>query len=162
MKAYIAADHTGFGLKQELISFLQALGYDVEDCGAFVENGADDYPDFIGEAAKKLSADIILGKNDSRAIVIGASGQGEAMVANREKGVRCALYYGEAAVMQTDASGKVFDMIASTRAHNDANALSLAARFLTVHEAKAAVEKFIRTPISNEERHIRRIKKIDD
>ncbi len=98
---------------------------------------------------------------DSRGVVIGASGQGEAIVANRFKGVRCALYYGSAG-SQTDAGGKTLDMIASTREHNDANCLSLGARFLDVEEGRRVLERWLETPFSGQERHARRIKQIDD
>ena len=93
--------------------------------------------------------------------VFGGSGQGEAMVANRFKGVRCALYYGAPSREQTDMVGKQLDMLASTREHNDANALSLGARFLTNDEAKDALKKWLARPFSGEERHKRRIEKID-
>src|SRR3989344_6650134 len=96
MKVYFAADHAGFEIKNALVEYARGLGYEVEDCGAFVNDPADDYPGIIASAARKLSADVAAGK-DSRAVVAGASGQGEAMVANRFKGVRCALYYGQAA-----------------------------------------------------------------
>lgn len=162
MKVIFAADHAGFTLKQALILFIQKLGYTVEDCGAFSLDTSDDYPDFITVAAKKLSNDVAAGKIDSRAIVIGASGQGEAMAANRFKGVRAALYYGKAAHEQTDMSGKNLDIVSSARFHNDVNALSLGARFLSEEEAKSAVKEFLETPFSGEERHLRRIKKIDD
>ena len=99
---------------------------------------------------------------DSRAIVIGASGQGEAIVANRFKGVRCALYYGPASRTQIDMGGKELDIILSAREHNNANALSLGARFITVDEAKQIVEKWLETGFSGEERHARRIQKIDE
>jgi ribose 5-phosphate isomerase B len=160
MKVYFAADHAGFELKGQLLSFVQSLGHEIEDCGAHEMNPSDDYPGFIAVAARKLSEDARAGR-DNRAIVIGASGQGEAVVANRFKGVRCALYYG-AAGEQTDASGKLLDIIASTREHNDANALSLGARFLSEEEAKRVVERWLATAFSDEERHLRRIKQIDD
>ena len=105
MKVYFAADHAGLDLKNQLMTYVQNdLKCEVEDCGAFVMDQNDDYPGFIAEAAQKLSNDAHWGK-DSRAIVLGASGQGETMVANRFKRVRCALYYG-ATGEQVDASGK--------------------------------------------------------
>lgn len=162
MKIYFAADHAGFEIKNQLLVFVRdELGHEVEDCGAFVNDSADDYPAIIASAAKKLSADAEARK-DSKAIVAGASGQGEAIVANRFKGVRCALYYGQAARQQTDMSGKALDMLSSTRQHNDANALSLGLRFLSLEEAKDAVARFLSTQFSGEERHARRIKQIDD
>ena len=120
----------------------------------------DDYPPIIVAAAQKLSEDALAGK-DSRAIVAGASGQGEAMVANRFKGVRCALYYGNPGVEQVDAAGKKLDILSSTREHNDANALSLGLRFLTLEQAKDAVKAWLAAPFPGEERHLRRIRAID-
>lgn len=161
MKIYFAADHAGFELKNELISFVQTeLKLDAEDCGAFVNDPADDYPEIIAQAARKLSVDVSNGE-DSRAVVIGASGQGEAIVANRFKGVRCALYYGKPNQEQTDMSGKQLSMLASTREHNNANALSLGARFLTKDEAQAALREWFSVAFPQEERHARRIRAID-
>lgn len=161
MKVYFASDHAGFETKNKLLAFVRdELGCDVEDCGALQLDANDDYPAIIANAAGKLSADALAGK-DSRAIVGGASGQGEAIVANRFKGVRCALYYGKAEKDQTDLSGKSLDMIRSTREHNNANALSLGFRFLSLQEGKEAVREFLSTPFSSEERHARRIGQID-
>ncbi len=157
---YFAADHAGFPLKQALIPAVQAAGYDVEDCGATELDMGDDYPEIIARAARKLSEDA-KGGLDSRAIVIGASGQGEAMVANRFRGVRCALYYSAAAKAQTDVSGKQLDMLSSTREHNNANALSLGARFLDTEEASRTVLEWLKKPFSGEERHARRVQGID-
>ena len=91
----------------------------------------------------------------------GGSGQGEAIVANRFKGVRCALYYGDPGNAQVDASGKHLDILASTREHNDANALSLGLRFLTFDQAKDAVARWLAAPFPGEPRHARRIAQID-
>lgn len=160
MKIYIATDHAGFGLKQQLVAFLREdLQADVHDCGAYALSEEDDYPDFIAEATRKLSIDTQSGI-ESRAIVLGGSGQGEAMVANRYAGVRCALYYGDRGTQQ-DVSGNIIDIIASARIHNDANALSLGARFISLEEAKSAVKRFLETPFSGDERHLRRIAKIE-
>ena len=162
MKIYFAADHAGFELKNALLAYVRTeLKHEVEDCGAFTLDADDDYPVFISSAARKLSADALLGY-DSRAVVIGASGQGEAIVANRFKGVRCVLYYGEATRQQTDMSGRKLDMLGSARMHNNANAISLGARFLSVDEAKAALARWLSADFSGEERHARRIKMIDE
>lgn len=161
MQVYIASDHAAFELKSKLLVFIRdELKLEVEDCGAVIYNPDDDYPAIIASAARKLSADVQQGYN-SRAIVAGGSGQGEAMVANRFKGVRCALYYGEAGE-QTDAKGKKLDMIASTREHNNANALSLGARFISEEQAKEAVRRFLSLPFMREDRHQRRIAQIDE
>lgn len=162
MKVYFASDHGGFEIKNQLFAYVRDdLKHEVEDCGAFVFDASDDYPAIIAEAARKLSADSLAGK-DSRAIVAGGSGQGEAIVANRFKGVRCALYYGKAQREQTDASGKILDMLASSRDHNNANALSLGLRFLTYEEARDAVTEWLAASFGGDERHARRIKQIDE
>src|SRR3989344_5433252 len=160
MKVYFASDHAGFETKNALVEYVRSLGYEVEDCGAHTLDKDDDYPGIIASAAQKLSSDAPAGK-DSRAIVAGASGQGEAMVANRFKGVRCALYYGDPGVEQVDVVGKKLDILSSTREHNDANALSLGLRFLTLEQAKDAVKKWLALAFSGEERHLRRIRAVD-
>lgn len=160
MKVYFAADHAGFGLKQTLLAKVQEAGFDVEDCGAKSLDNNDDYPGIIAAAARRLSEDAQAGR-DSRAILIGASGQGEAMVANRFTGVRCALYYGEISKTQVDMGGKTLDVLSSTREHNDANALSLGARFVDEDIADKVV-RWLREPFSGEERHARRIRQIDE
>lgn len=154
-KIFIAADHAGYALKEALKPFLSGLGHEVEDCGAFSLDPNDDYPDFMLPCARKVAA-----TPGSFGITIGASGQGEAMAPNRVPGVRAAVYYGAPASTQTDAGGAVLSMIESVRAHNDANVLSLGARFLTEDEAKEAVRVFLATPFSGEERHMRRIEKL--
>jgi ribose 5-phosphate isomerase B len=162
MKVYFAADHGAFELKNQLLNFVRGeLGLEVEDCGAHEPDPADDYPAIIASAARKLGADALAGL-DSKAIIGGGSGQGEAIVANRFKGVRCAVYYGPPPREQTDMSGKSLDMLSSTREHNEANALSLGARFLTIEEAKEAVRSWLLRPFPGEERHARRIKQIDE
>ena len=161
MRIYFAADHAGFELKNQLLSYVRTLGHEPEDCGAHTFDVTDDYPPLIALAARKLSLDVGSGV-ESRAVVIGASGQGEAMVANRFKGVRSALYYGAPSKKQTDAAGKELDMLESSRRHNNANALSLGARFLSEHEAQETVRKWLETPFSNEERHARRVRQIDE
>ena len=162
MKVYFATDHGGFELKNNLLAYVRdELGHEVEDCGAFTFDKTDDYPVFIMAAAKKLSDDVSVGNTENRAIIAGGSGLGEAMAANRFKGVRAAVYYGEAPRKQTDADGKEIDIITSTRDHNDANCLSLGGRFLTEDECKAAVKKFLALPFSQDPRHVRRLKMLD-
>lgn len=159
---YFASDHAGFETKNKLLEYVRdQLGYEVEDCGAFVNDPQDDYPGIIATAIRKLSEDVAAGK-DSRAIVAGASGQGEAIVANRFKGVRCALYYGDPGNGQIDASGKPLDILTGSREHNNANALSLGLRFLTFDQAKDAVTQWLAAPFLGDERHVRRITRIDD
>lgn len=156
MRIYFAADHGGFALKRVLIPFVESLGHEVVDVGAHELDMADDYPVFVMDAARKVAAD-----PGSRGIVLGGSGQGEAFAANRIKGVRAVVYYGEPAQKQVDADGKELDMLSSTRNHNDANILSLAGRFLSEDEAKAAVEKWLGIPFSGSERHERRHEMLD-
>lgn len=159
MKLYIASDHTGFALKGELASYVRMLGYEVEDMGAHELVPDDDYPDLITPVAERVAV-----TPDTLGIVIGGSGQGEAMAANRVKGVRCALFYGPAkAVGAIDAEGApsldAYDIVRLTREHNNANVLSLAARFVDLETAKEAVRIFIETPFTAQERHLRRIGK---
>jgi ribose 5-phosphate isomerase B len=156
MKIFLASDHAGFELKESLTIFLRERGMDVEDCGPMTLDPNDDYPDYILPMAAKVAQN-----KGSFGIGIGASGQGEAIVANRIKGVRAVVYYGPARHSQVDLSGKTLDVLASTREHNDANILSIGARFMTVEEAEDVVARWLATPFSNNERHVRRIKKID-
>ena len=144
MKVYLATDHAGFELKEKLKIFLSELGYEAQDFGSFEYNPNDDYPDFISKAAKAVSED----PENSKAIILGGSGQGEAMVTNRFKGVRATVFYGGPK-----------DIIKLSREHNDANILSLGARFISEEEAKDAVKLWLETPFSGDERHARRIMK---
>lgn len=152
MHIVFASDHAGFELKQELVPFVRALGYEVEDFGAHTYDAEDDYPDIIRCAAESVSKD----PDNTRAVLLGGSGQGEAIVANRLPHVRAVVYYGES----RGALYNNLDEIALSREHNDANALSLGARFLTKEEAKEAVKRWLSTPFPGAERHVRRIRKI--
>lgn len=149
MKIFIGSDHAGFELKGELIPFLKELGYDVVDKGDFKPEPGDDYPIFIAAVAKEVSEKEVIGE-ESKGIVIGGSGEGEAIVANRFSGVRAAEYYGG------DLS-----IVRLSREHNDANILSLGARFLSEEEAKKAVKLWLETAFSKDPRHIRRIEEIE-
>ena len=143
---YFATDHAGFELKNILIGFVgDELGYEVVDCGPSVYDAGDDYPDFIRIAADKIS-----NSPKDKAIILGGSGQGEAMVANRFPNVRATVYYGGAP-----------EILTLSTAHNDANILSLGARFFTDEEAKQSVRTWLEGSFSDEERHVRRIKKIE-
>ncbi|HXS14534.1 MAG TPA: RpiB/LacA/LacB family sugar-phosphate isomerase, partial [Candidatus Saccharimonadales bacterium] len=160
MKIYLATDHAGFTLKEKVYAFLIEKGYTVEDCGAYEEDSADDFPDFISAAAKKVS-----GNQEDRAIIFGGSGQGEAMVANKFPGVRAAVFYSpilpkEAVDIAGNKSHDPFEMVRLTREHNDANVLSLAVRFVSEEDAKKAIEVFLGTSFSHAERHKRRIEKM--
>ena len=158
MKIYFATDHAGLEEKNALLAFVRdELGYEVHDCGAYTYNKDDDYPDFIHCAARAVSED----PEHRKAVILGGSGQGEAMVANRHPGVRAAVYYGEPTHEQIDADGVSMDMITSTREHNDANVLSFGARFLTIDEMKQALKRWLECSFSGAPRHMRRIQKID-
>ncbi len=157
MKIFLGADHAGFELKEGLKKYLrEELGYEVSDEGAFTFDPNDDYPDFVRIVAKRVAGD----PTGSRGIIFGGSGQGEAIVANRYANVRAIVYYG---LPRAESNGENnLDVIKLSREHNDANVLSLGARFLTVDEAKKAVKLWLETKPSADERHLRRIKKIDN
>jgi ribose 5-phosphate isomerase B len=144
LKIFLGTDHAGFELKEEIKKYLLKNGYQVIDKGAYSFDRNDDYPDFIKPVAKEVAKD-----KSSKGIIFGASGQGEAIAANRFKGIRAALYYGSNT-----------QIIKFSRTHNDANILSLGARFVSKKEAINAVKLWLNTNFSNEERHIRRIKKL--
>ena len=144
-KIVLATDHAGLKLKEEIKKHLMESGMEVEDMGAYSLDPKDDYPDFIIPAAKKVAND------QSKGIIFGASGQGEAIVANKVKGIRAALYY-----------GKDIKIVRLSRTHNNTNILSLGAKFLTKEEAIKAVNIWLETDFSSEPRHLRRIKKISD
>jgi ribose 5-phosphate isomerase B len=145
MKIYIGTDHAGFKLKEVLKKYLLDLEYEVVDFGTNSEESCD-YPDFIFPVAEAVSED-----SDSRGIILGGSGQGEAMTANRVKGVRATVYYGY------DKS-----IIELSRSHNNANVLSLGARFVDEEEAKEVVKEWLQLKFPEEERHVKRIKKMDE
>lgn len=149
-KVYVAADHAGFVLKEKMIPVLREKGLEVEDCGARELNEHDNYPEIIACAASRVSADTE--KNIvSYGIVFGKTGQGEAMVANRFKGVRAAEYYG--------GDERVLTL---SRQHNDANILSLGADFVNEDEAREAITLWLGTSFSGQERHTFRIRQIEE
>jgi ribose 5-phosphate isomerase B len=158
MKVVFAADHGGFALKEVLKPFVASLGYEVEDVGAHTLDMADDYPPIIQAGARKVAEDL----ENTRGIVIGGSGQGEAFAANRIKGIRAVVYYGEPKRPQIDADGRALNMISSTREHNNSNILSLAGRFLSEEEAKDAVKRWLETSYEPSSRHEKRHKLVDE
>ena len=147
---HIGSDHAGFSLKEALVDYLKKLNYEVVDHGAHLYDEFDDYPDFVAPVGQAVSDR----PSTVKGIVIGGSGQGEAMVANQFPNVRAVVFYGNKIFQGTD-------IIKLSRQHNDANVLSLGARFLTTGEAKDAVRTWLKTPFSGEYKHIRRIKKIE-
>lgn len=159
MKIYIGADHAGYELKEKIKSFLGDLGHESEDKGASSYNADDDYPDFV-----KSVAEAVANNTENKGIIIGGTGQGEAICANRIHGVRAALFYGPVLAKQpVDISGRMgedaYEIVHLARLHNNANVLALSARFLSDEEAFEAVRAFLETPFSGEERHKRRINK---
>lgn len=155
MKIYLGTDHAGFALKEDIKPMLIKAGHEVIDLGATEFVDGDDYPDYVAPVAQAVARE---SKEDPsvRGIILGGSGQGEAIVANRVPGVRAAVYYGPAA-----HTGGSRDVITLSREHNDANVLALGARFLAPLEAEEAVTLWLETGFSQDGRHIRRIKKID-
>jgi ribose 5-phosphate isomerase B len=145
MKILIASDHAGFDLKRALVEYLRDLGHEVRDMGPKEYDPEDDYPDYISLVAREIEHN----PSAARGIVLGGSGQGEAMCANKFYGVRAALYYG----------GNM-DVVRLSREHNDANVLSIAARFVSPDDAKRACKLWLEAKFSGEERHKRRLQKM--
>lgn len=147
MKIYLASDHAGFELKEKVKAFLRKEKYEVEDCGAYEFDKNDDYPDFISKAAEKVAEN----PEEDKGIIFGGSGQGEAIVANKFSGVRAAVFYGHEP-----------DVISLSREHNNSNILSIGARFVKENELFPLVHQWLETEFPKDERHVRRIKKIQD
>lgn len=139
MRLHIAADHAGFELKSVLLEHLEAAGHEVVDHGALEYDEQDDYPAFCFAAAEAVVAE-----PGSLGIVIGGSGNGEQMAANKVAGARAALVWSE-------------DTAALARRHNDANVIALGARQHSVDEAVELVEAFLAEAFSGDPRHQRRI-----
>ena len=144
MKIHIATDHAGLELKNIIRDYLISKGHEVTDHGAHEYDALDDYPDYIFPCAKAVASDL-----ESRGIILGGSGQGEAMAANRVKGVRAAVFY----------NGPV-EIVKLSREHNNANILSLGARFMTEDEIYGVIEMWLDEPFGGG-RHQRRIDKLD-
>ncbi len=142
---YLAADHAGFELKETIKAHLVQKGHKVKDMGAYSLNLTDDYPDFVRPVAQAVAND----PERSRGIVFGGSGQGEDNAADKVLGVRSVVYY-----------GGPLEIVELSRKHNNANVLSLGARFLTSEQAMKAVDLWLATAFEKG-RHERRIKKIN-
>jgi ribose 5-phosphate isomerase B len=149
MKIYLATDHAGFPLKEEVKKYLEDKGEEVYDCGALTLEPGDDYPSYMVQAAENIQKDAL--HAPSYAIIFGGSGQGEAIVANRFRHVRAIVY-----------AGGNLELVKLGREHNDANVLSIGARFVTLQEAVQAIELFFSTEFAHEERHADRIIQIDE
>jgi ribose 5-phosphate isomerase B len=173
MNIFIGSDHAGYELKEYLRETLSELGHRVIDCGAYTYQEADDYPVFISKVAKAVSEaeelqiiedsapsyealpiveNTASEKSETRGIVIGGSGQGEAIAANKFKHVRAALCYGG-----VDAE----DIVRLSREHNASNVLSLGARFVEQEKALELILLWLNTPFSGDIRHVRRIDEIE-
>ena len=144
MKIHLATDHAGLELKEKVKLYLSDLDYEVIDHGAYKYDALDDYPDFIFPCAIAVSND-----PESKGIILGGSGQGEAMAANRVKGVRAAVFY-----------NGPDEIIKLSRQHNNANILSLGARFMSTEEMYKVIEVWLSTKFESG-RHQRRIEKLD-
>jgi len=140
---YLASDHAGMELKGKILEHLKSSGQQAEDCGPFTFDKADDYPDFILPCAEKVA------KNPgSMGIILGMSGNGEQIAANKVSGIRAALYYGGHE-----------EIVKLARQHNNANVLSIGAKFISQDEVERAIDLFIETGFEGG-RHQRRIDKI--
>ncbi len=139
MRVHIGGDHAAFELHQELLTFLAAEGHEVTDHGPLEYDAADDYPVFVLRAAEAVAKD-----PGSRGIVLGGSGNGEQMAANKVAGIRAALCYNA-------------ELARLAREHNDAQVLSVGGRMQSLDEAKEMVQVFLATDFTGEERHQRRI-----
>ena len=144
MIIHIATDHAGLDLKNSLKVYLNSQGYEVVDHGAFEYDARDDYPDFIFPCAKAVASD-----KNSKGVILGGSGQGEAMAANRIKGIRAAVYY-----------GSEVDIPILSRRHNNSNILSIGARFVSKKEIYAILDEWLSEPFAGG-RHQRRLDKLD-
>jgi len=143
MRVHIGGDHAAYDLKCTLVTFLQARGYDVVDHGPFYPDPEDDYPVAVLRAAEAVSGDI-----GAFGIVLGGSGNGEQMAANKVRGIRAALAYN-------------VETAQLARTHNNAQVLSIGARMNTQDEAEAMVETFLTTKFSGDERHARRLAMVE-
>jgi ribose 5-phosphate isomerase B len=139
MRVYLGSDHAGYELKNHLVAWLEEAGHEPVDVGPHVYDAEDDYPPFCLRAAERTAAD-----PEALGIVIGGSGNGEAIAANKVKGVRAALAWSE----ETASLGRL---------HNNANVISIGGRMHPVEQATRFVEVFLSTAYSGEPRHTRRI-----
>jgi ribose 5-phosphate isomerase B len=148
MRVHLGCDHAGLDLKDHLLGWLREHGHDPVDHGPFQYDALDDYPVFCLRAADAVARERAAG-GDSLGVVIGGSGNGEQMAANKVAGIRAALVWSE-------------ETTALAREHNDANVVSLGGRMHTLEELTRFVEVFLSTPFTGEERHVRRIGQLAD
>ena len=144
MRIHIGSDHAGLELKAELVKHLSSKGHDVTDHGPHEYDALDDYPDFCIPAAQAVANDPL-----SLGIVLGGSGNGEQIAANKVKGIRAALAWS-------------IETAKLAKEHNNANVVAVGGRMHEISFVKEIIDAFIDEPFSNDERHVRRIKKISD
>lgn len=161
MKIALSTDHAGYERLKKLKEGLELAGYACHDFGPAQFNIDDDYPDFIRPACES-----ILAGGCEVGIIFGGSGQGEAMAANRMKGIRCTVWYGpsvpiEAVNAEGIVSSDPYEMLKLSKEHNNANMLSIAGRFVSDDETLRVAIKWLNESFKNEERHNRRIEKLD-
>ena len=142
MRVYLGSDHAGFELKAALIEWLKGAGHEPVDCGPVSLDPSDDYPPYVMQAASRAVND-----PGSLGIVIGGSGNGEAIASNKIKGVRAAIAW-------SDETAQL------ARLHNNANVLSLGARMYSTEDAVGFAKVFVETAFSGEPRHVRRLDEI--
>ena len=143
MTIHLATDHAGFSHKEAMKKYLEEKGYIVKDHGAYTLDVGDDYPDFVLPCAEAVAA-----TEGDMGVIFGGSGEGEQMAANKIAGIRAAEYYG----------GNL-EIVQLSREHNNANILSIGARFVSIEESIAAVQLWLDTEFSGEEKHEHRIEK---
>jgi ribose 5-phosphate isomerase B len=144
VRVYLGSDHAGFELKNHLVEHLRSQGHEVTDVGPFAFDPADDYPAFCIETARRVVAD-----EGSAGIVLGGSGNGEQIAANKVPGARAGLAWS-------------VETAQLTREHNHAQLIGVGARMHTTEEAEEIVNAFLATPVSSEERHARRVRQLVD
>ena len=144
MRVHIGSDHAGLELKNSLVEHLKSSGHDVIDHGPHVYDALDDYPVFCIPAAQAVA-----NESGSFGIVLGGSGNGEQMAANKVKGIRAALVWS-------------LETAKLAREHNDANVIAIGGRMHPIEVCKELIDVFLATPFSNDERHIRRIGQVSN
>lgn len=141
-KVYIGSDHAGFNYKGQIVDHLSKQNYSIEDCGAYEYNKMDDYPIWIAK-----TAEMVVLKRESFGIILGGSGNGEAIIANKVRGIRAIVAWNERSALLG-------------RQHNDANVISIGARFHSIESVMKMLKTFLSTDFSHEKHHTRRIEQI--
>lgn len=144
---HFASDHAGYEMKNEIKAWLRSEGFNVMCYGPHEYDPLDDYPEFISRAAHAISQK----PEGARGLIFGGSGQGEAMMANRFPNVRATVYYG--------GDARIINL---SREHNDANVLSIGARFVDMDTAKRVIWDWLHTPFSEDEKYARRIEQAEE